>query len=117
MKSQRWFRYTLRTLFVLLTLLGIALGWLAVHVKWKHDRSEARKSIRAFSATRLRELGFDIAHEPDAPLGLRLLGEDAVKWIFPSRQSKYSAEQLKQLFPEAGQWKPDGTGPDADSDA
>ena len=101
MKPRLWFRYTLRTLFVLLTLLGIALGWLAVQVKWKHDRREARKSIRSFSSSRLRDFGFDLTRETRSPLGLRLLGEKPVTLIVVPPQSKYSIAELERLFPEA----------------
>ena len=51
---RRWFRFSLRTLFVLLTLFGI---WLGIQVKWVRDRQAARLWVH--------EHGFiiaDIAH-------------------------------------------------------
>src|SRR5690349_18838372 len=32
--SRRWFRFSLRTLFIALTVLGVFLGWLVVQVQW-----------------------------------------------------------------------------------
>ena len=41
MKALRRFQFSLRTFLVLLTFLGVALGWLGVQVKWIRDRHEA----------------------------------------------------------------------------
>ena len=38
MKPRRWFRYSLRTFFVLLTLLGGLLAWAGVQVSWIKER-------------------------------------------------------------------------------
>jgi len=38
MKPRRWFRFTLRTFFVLLTLVCVWLGWLGVQWKWIRER-------------------------------------------------------------------------------
>jgi len=40
---RRWFRYSLRTLFVLVTVFCI---WLGVQVKWIGDRHEALQWLR-----------------------------------------------------------------------
>jgi hypothetical protein len=36
--TRRWFRFSLRTLFVMLTLAAL-LPWIAVNLKWMHERS------------------------------------------------------------------------------
>lgn len=97
------FRFTLRTLFVLLSAFGI---WLGVQVKWVQDRQDARKWIKA--------RGYYLEHQnPDdprykgpfyAPLGIRLLGEHGVGKIYidkPLAGREDEFERLKTLFPEA----------------
>jgi hypothetical protein len=43
-RFRRWFQFSLRTVFILMTILGI---WLGIQVKWLRDRQEARKWIAA----------------------------------------------------------------------
>jgi len=40
---RRWFRFSLRTLFVVLTILGV---WLGVQVKWIKDRHAAKLLLK-----------------------------------------------------------------------
>ena len=43
---RRLFRFSLKTLFVLVTVLGVFLGWLAVQVKWIRDRHQLLASFK-----------------------------------------------------------------------
>ena len=110
MKPRRWFRFSLRTMFVLLLVLSIPLAWLGVHVKWISDRNDAQFWLR-------REWSGEsdpraIAMSPhrtawltcDAPWGLRLLGETGLQRIelgSPKPESPYTIARLEALFPEA----------------
>jgi len=86
---RRWFRYSLRTFFVLLTMLCV---WLGVQVKWISDRHEAvRDDPDAF---------VDI--ETKAPWSIRLLGERGqFAIVVGSGHSEEEYSRLKSLFPEA----------------
>src|SRR5712671_3365606 len=76
---RRWFRYSLRTFFVVLTIFGV---WLGVQVKWIRDRH---------AAIELHHCGaYRTGHEPvethfitpkDAPLSIRVLGEPGIAEI------------------------------------
>ncbi len=43
--KRRWFRFSLRTLFVVLTLAAL-LPWIAVNLNWMHERSVIADSKR-----------------------------------------------------------------------
>ena len=45
MKPRRWFRFSLSTFFVLLTVFGIALGWICYQVNWVRERENVFKEI------------------------------------------------------------------------
>ena len=100
MKPRRWFRFSLRTLFVLLTLFGV---WLGVQVKWIRDRDQALIWV-------LQNHGFFFNPESlpaMAPWSLRLLGEAGVGEINfrmvhqPESELEEREKVLKTLFPEA----------------
>lgn len=115
---RRWFSYSLRTLFVLLTAFGI---WLGLKVKWVSDRRAARAWIvehpaddswvlfrtdadeffasRAGGTSSRRAL-----RRKPLPWMLRMLGERPVSSVFvkigPDEVS-YDKKILRELFPEA----------------
>jgi len=87
---RRWFRYGLRTFFVVLTIFGV---WLGVQVKWIRDRHERMNRSRP---------AFNIPSNHAAPWSLRILGEKGVSFIYVSPDTNTpEARKLKQLFPEA----------------
>jgi len=94
----RWNGFSLRTLFALVTILGIAFAWLGVQAKWIRDRhafAEAHDGDQIF-------LDFaDSAPPPRAPGVLPLLGERGARGIDTSRMSDEETSQAKRLFPEA----------------
>jgi len=91
----RWFRYSLRTFFVVLTIFGV---WLGVQVKWIRDRHEALKSITDRGGA-FHE-GFS-DRMPTAPLSLRILGEPATGYILLPEERASEGPGIKSLFPEA----------------
>jgi hypothetical protein len=44
--KRRWFRFSLRTLFVLVTVIGVAAGWLANQLNWIRQRHQTRDWAR-----------------------------------------------------------------------
>ena len=128
MKPRRWFRFSLRTMFALMLLVAIPMGWVAAQLKWIHDRRVALRWIEdhrqaAFymkcSWADERRIAtnpefsngvifawLDITYKPVAtPWPLRPFGEKGVSLIglwsdkFPASDVK--KRQLERLFPEA----------------
>lgn len=78
-------RFSLRTFFVLLTLLGV---WLGVHAKWIRDRRELRAKHEALAAevnAKSQALqcgaGLQLKAAGTRPFGLWLLGEPALPFL------------------------------------
>ena len=93
----RWFRYSLRTFFVVLTILGV---WLGVQVKWIKDRDAALND--------LSKVGYDLVAKTDAPWSIRILGADGFLCVYvfrtPSadrREIDQIIDRIRPLFPEA----------------
>ena len=94
---RRWFRYSLRTIFVLLTIVACAACWLRVQLQWIRDRQDAMHECFA-----LRYL------DARAPMSLHILGEKgwAEVWIAvrkgaPYREWKQAERRISRLFPES----------------
>jgi hypothetical protein len=113
---RRWFRFSLRTLFVVVTVLGASLGWLVVQLKWIQDRHEAlrwivpgyERSRAAESGSQLPPMkGFAVSLTGSkVPWSLKIFGELGVErievdqeWLKPD--ARHSLDELKLLFPEA----------------
>ena|ERR1051325_8457872 len=116
---RRWFRFSLRTLFLLVTILGVFLGWLGGQIKWIMDRHEALRWLSKVPDSNESANGFPIEsterlwYEPpfsanqknNAPWGLWLFREVGLRRINlnghlpPS--DEYTEEKLRELFPEA----------------
>jgi len=92
MKPRRWISYSLRTVFVLLTLVGIAIGWLSIQVKWVKDR---RAAIHSYSFVR----GHDGPATAKLPWQLQLCGEVPVVRLYAYSDEDFA--KAKRLFPEA----------------
>jgi hypothetical protein len=114
----RWFRCSLRTLFVLVTAVAC---WLAYYIHWKNERREARAWMHAQDIG--GSIGFGPEPRPDLPCMLRLLGERPEKVLIMAdggsqRNSEPAppdyrrlVEKVASLFPEAQ--IVDLTGPDS----
>ena len=95
---RRWFSYSLRTFFVLLTMFGV---WLGVQVKWIRDRREFVRK-HAF-VLEVREVDV-FEGGVDAPWSIRILGEPGhgLIWVWEDFQNFKNIErQARGLFPEA----------------
>jgi len=112
---RRYFYFSLRTLFVVVTILGAFLGWLGVQVRWIHDRRQALEWILPYHARQLAAesgslpppLKGSVSHAGmTAPWSLRILGEKGIErlevdqdWL--GANTPYSLAKLRLLFPEA----------------
>ncbi len=106
--NRRWFRFSLRTLFVVVTCLGCLLGWLAYNLNWIRER---RHAVRWLSQQELFGPGMvKSEHQPELPWSLRVLGEDPsydVVWVFPGPEEFVDIPAFRRrmatiapLFPE-----------------
>lgn len=99
--KRRRVRFSLRTLFVVVLLLVIPLGWVTVQLKWIRDRHEALRGLpqsRAF----VLDWSSSFVHERDdvLPWSLRLLGEESVRQIFLLDGQESELKPLRLLFPK-----------------
>jgi hypothetical protein len=87
-----WFRFSLRMLFFLVTIVGVAAGWVAYQLNWIRERDK-------FSAQHI-EYRRSIRGEPyfDAPWNLKVFGELGRHTIHVLDSTFY---QARALFPEA----------------
>ncbi len=104
-QKRRWFRFSLRTLFVIVTAFAILMGWIAWNVsqvrerekffrRLMDDEQEALAGIR-----RIRRVG----EEARPPFIWTLLGARPQDKINLSRE-QYTDDEIRQienLFPEA----------------
>jgi|SRR6185295_1951728 len=74
----RWFRYSLRTLFVLVAVVAAPLAWLGVQVKWIHDRQKLVHSVGIDHESEFY-MGFGSGC---APWSIRILGADGYKGVY-----------------------------------
>jgi hypothetical protein len=109
--KRRWFRFSLRTMFVVVTVLAI---WLGYHINWARQRRDALSSGR-FTGDRVLATGMAPALPKmvTAPGLLWLLGEPgyvSIVMAVPERvplkltaaeQSEF--DRVARLFPEARQ--------------
>jgi hypothetical protein len=70
--KRRWFRYSLRTLFVVVTLFAL---WMGYHLNWIRQRRDARKWIEAHPVG--GSIGYHAERRPDISWSLWILGEKA----------------------------------------
>jgi hypothetical protein len=67
------FQFSLRTLFIVITLASVPLAWVVCQLKWIHDR-------HVFMATKMRE-GDPVYLNPRIPVPwhLQMFGEESVR--------------------------------------
>ena len=91
--TRRLFRFSLRTLFVLVTLLCIYLGWA---MNWQRQRQVFLKSA---NVELVNESWFP--GDPSAPWSLRLLNEPGIVNICYNCPDQEQLLRASKLFPEA----------------
>jgi hypothetical protein len=111
--KRRWLRFSLRTLFVMVTMLCCVVAWLFYAVRWIRERHDALAHLHigsyAGSAGAVcNNVPIDVdqitsaARDAKPPWSIRLLGEAGVGTIAVyGPQHALIAENLRRLFPEA----------------
>jgi hypothetical protein len=100
-RQRRWLRFSLRTLFVLVTVFCV---WMGVQVKWVRDRHEAIEWVLLPGYSKEQFSQGIVAKPKRAPFPLWIVGEPGFEEISVSvarPDKKYTQEQLQSLFPEA----------------
>ncbi len=90
----RWFQYSLRTLFVVMAVVGTAMGWAWQQIKWIHERREVIND---------RNVVLHAVYDDDRlPWPLWLVLEDGWSQINCAADlPPHRKAQLMRLFPEA----------------
>jgi hypothetical protein len=87
--APRRFRFGLRTLFVVMTLVSAVTAWVTYSMNWIRQRQEYGRVIQDQSDTR-------------APAGLWLFGEAGHQTVWvTTRPTDQEIRHLMRLFPEA----------------
>ena len=99
--KRRWFQFSLKSLFVVITLFGMWLGWQLYWFKTRRDWLEAKNYVAAFPAAGARKL-------PHPQLMITLFHQEAISQILLRNASKEEVAKVRRLFPEAdvvsGNW-------------
>lgn len=91
--NRRWFKFSLRTMFVVTTVLACWLGW-------NLHRVRQREEILQYASQVCSENNPSVAD--DVPIAWRLLGAEPVWWVLlPGCVPKEELMRVQSLFPEA----------------
>ncbi len=108
--NRRWFRFRLRTLFVVVTGLCV---WLGLEASRVHKRNAALQRLRpqallisTVSAERKKAPGERLwipwSHVREIPFSRRIMGDESIGWIYLKRSAPEEDYILaKSMFPEA----------------
>jgi len=102
--NRRWFRFSLRTLFVVMTLAGALIGWLVWELRYIHDRTAMRGWILQHGGGVPKPAAILNLPNPATriPFWRELLGDEtAPVVILPPGLLTADLEQIKRTFPEA----------------
>ena len=98
--KRRRFQWSLRTLFVVVTLAGVFSGWLVYHLNWIRERRSAKVGFGILTAQPIGSKAMPIPCYAPWPLGW--LGEEGRSLLFiPDFHSKQEIDRIKVIFPEA----------------
>jgi hypothetical protein len=88
--KRRWFRFSLRTLFVLVTIACLPMIWMAYQLKWIHERRQFWENYGFL-------FGAVTVDGEQTPWSLRIFGDYAYPW---NHRPPSDIERAKALFPE-----------------
>lgn len=99
---RKWFRFSLRTMLVLVVPIAIVMGWVGVQLKWIRDRREAYPRLEEVSIGRV-DLPAGWTPDVPAPWPLPLFGEKSV--VARDREvllaeTDPELQRMRRLFPE-----------------
>jgi hypothetical protein len=93
---RHWFRFSLRTLFLVVTVVGC---WLGYYLNWARERHEILSTGTAREAGGLWATGVYTSYPlGDLPLVLRLFRERRLRRVGTSQAN---LDRVRKLFPEA----------------
>jgi hypothetical protein len=105
---RRWFQFSLGTLFVLVTVFAIWLGW---ELKFIRERNSVRESLRAGSVEIVQsrhwglirsDVQLRVGRPAAIPWWRGMLGDEAISIItFPPSADESDLEAASEAFPEA----------------
>lgn len=98
---RRWFRFSLRTLLVLVTLGCVLCGYLGWAMNWKRQRHEFLKTPHFQSLGVQKSWDLKRYWELSSLIGLWLVGEDFHEAIFLEEPEERQIHEGRRLFPEA----------------
>jgi hypothetical protein len=89
---RRWFQFSLRTMFVVVTLVSIPLAWVGYSLNWKRQRQEALRTHAVFVDPYSAEF-------TQAPTGLWLFEDHG--WKVLMLIDNVREQEMRRLFPES----------------
>ena len=93
--KRRWYQFSLRTFFVLVTLVCVGFGyWVHWSKDWIRQRHEFKQKLLGVSF-------LDDGPQPAAPAGLWVFGEYGNGSLWFLELNDNDLETAKRLFPEA----------------
>ena len=98
-QPRRWFSFSLRTLFVVVTVVGGALGWLGWNLRIVRARQEMLNLVDEHGQFSLLVI-FDTDLKK-IPWIRRRMGDQSVSVIATRDSNPIQRHRLKKLFPEA----------------
>jgi hypothetical protein len=101
-KPRRWFRFSLRTMFLLMTVVCSVVGWVTYQLNWIRQRHDLLREGMVIQ-NGLWWRSFEVDLEPP-PWNLRLFGESTPAAGFYLSYPKGHPEdrRVRRLFPEMG---------------
>lgn len=103
---RRWFRFSLRGLFVVVTLFALLSAWMVYQLNWIRQRHQALDWLNSSEGSWCAPSLVGARTQVSAPWGLRLLGEQGIVGVGMDVKQfagpvPYTPMQLQRLFPEA----------------
>jgi hypothetical protein len=94
MRGMKLPRFSLRTLFVLITLISLPMAWVAYQLNWIHQRHEFIEQYQK------KNISMNILNAPQSqcPWFLRLLGEQSHSFLMVKKGHEAEGQRI---FPEA----------------
>ena len=97
--KRRWFRFSLRTMFVACTVVAVWLGLVSHKVR---ERRLAAQNTRLYSAEENGEDDRRSYHHPSIPWYRKLMGDRVYRWVqVNDSASDDELANAERLFPEA----------------
>jgi len=91
---RRWFRFSLRTMLVLVAVAAIPLAWMGYHLIWIMQRHQYLEDARIVAKSKAGD-------SKRLPIGLWLMGEHGIHSLVLLEISEDERSRIAALFPES----------------